>query len=69
MTEPTTPPPRRARPPLWWLVVLVFVAGNSGWQLLQGRSSGFGFWGNAVLVVAALSLLALLARDRARSRD
>lgn len=58
------PAPRKS--PVWWLAVPTLVAGNAGYRLLQGDTGGIWPWGEVVMLVVALALLAFVLYDRRR---
>lgn len=81
MTEPSRPVPDPDQPestaaeetprtsPVWWLAVPALVAGNAGYRLLQGDTGGIWPWGEVVMLVIALGLLAFVLLDRRRARS
>ncbi|KQS73685.1 hypothetical protein [Modestobacter sp. Leaf380] len=65
-TDEDAPPARKS--PVWWLAVPALVAGNAGYRLLQGDTGGIWPWGEVVMLVIALALLAFVLADRRRVR-
>lgn len=57
-----------AKSPVWWVAVPALVAGTAGYRLLQGDTGGIWPWGEIVMLVVALALLAFVLVDRRRIR-
>lgn len=69
MTEPVEDDADQpATTPVWWTAVPVLVGAYAVYGLLQGDTGSIWPWGDIVVLVVALALLAVVLAPRLKSR-
>ncbi|SCX45971.1 hypothetical protein SAMN03159343_1714 [Klenkia marina] len=79
MTEPARDPaaddtptpeeaPEPAKTPIWWTAVPVLVGAYAVYGLVQGDTGSIWPWGDVVILVVALALLAVVLAPRLKQR-